>query len=134
LIGIFVLVLIPMAAQAQGPLTIYLPLVAALDEPTTGAVTHEVLVGPGTVFTPPQLEVQAGDTVRWVWEEAFHTVNSGEGGVSDGQFCSPDNQDCENNPTSPVGAVYERTFDSAGTFPYFCRVHPGMEGEVVVVP
>jgi plastocyanin len=36
-------------------------------------------------------------------------------------------------PTQRAGRV-ARTFATAGTFPYECRVHPGMIGEIVVVP
>jgi plastocyanin len=31
------------------------------------------------------------------------------------------------------GDDFEYRFDTAGTFPYFCTLHPSMTGEVVVV-
>jgi hypothetical protein len=31
-----------------------------------------------------------------------------------------------------AGTTYDYTFETTGTFPYFCLVHPWMEGEVVV--
>jgi plastocyanin len=103
-------------------------------EPAACGAVHVVQVGPGLAFTPAQIEIQAGDTVRWEWMEAFHTVNSGVNGVPDGSFCSPGNLSCDNNPTSPMGAVYEKMFDTPGTFPYYCRIHSGMEGVLVVFP
>jgi len=135
--GILILVFTPfggMTVEAQGNTAVFLPLVMDGGEHSPGAVTHVVQVGPGLTFSPARVEIQVGDTVRWEWAEAFHTVNSGVNGVSDGLFCSPNDQGCNNNPTSPMGAVYEKQFNTPGTFPYFCRIHPGMEGEVLVVP
>jgi len=120
--------------QAQQSITVYMPMVQLGGETVPGAVTQVVSVGPGLTFSPALGEIQAGDVVRWEWAEAFHTVNSGVNGVSDGLFCSPDDQNCDNNPASPMGAVYEKQFNTPGTFPYFCRIHPGMEGEIVVQP
>ena len=31
-------------------------------------------------------------------------------------------------------AKFEHTFSSAGTFPYFCEIHPGMTASVTVAP
>ena len=105
---------------------------------TPGAVpsTHTVMVGDGgaLVFTPADLTIQVGDTVRWVWGSSGHSVVSGTNGNANNQFCSPSNTGCDNPPLSSNGATYEHTFTQAGTFPYYCSVHfsLGMTGTITV--
>jgi plastocyanin len=101
------------------------------------STTFTVFVGQvGTTFSPSQLNIQAGDTVHWVWSTAGHNVTSGSNCTNDNLFCSPLNTNCGANPTSSAGAAYDRTFLSVGTFPYFCRPHClfGMTGTVIVGP
>jgi plastocyanin len=69
-------------------------------------------------FSPPAIEVPAGTTVTWRFEDGFvpHDV-AGDGWTSgepkrDGRFT--------------------HTFDRAGTYPYRCTVHDGMTGRVIV--
>jgi plastocyanin len=98
--------------------------------------THTVMVGPdGTlVFSPASLTIQVGDTVHWVWASPGHSVVSGTNGTADNQFCSPSNTSCDNPPLSNVGATFDHTFTTAGTFPYYCSVHftLGMTGTITV--
>jgi plastocyanin len=86
------------------------------------------------VFTPANLTIQVGDTVRWVWGSSGHSVVSGTNGNADNQFCSPSNTGCDNPPLSSSGATYEHTFTQAGTIPYYCSVHfsLGMTGTITV--
>jgi len=97
---------------------------------------HTVMVGDGgaLVFTPADLTIQVGDTVRWVWGSSGHSVVSGTNGNADNQFCSPSNTGCDNPPLSSKGTTYEHTFTQAGTFPYYCSVHftLGMTGTITV--
>ena len=84
-------------------------------------------------FKPAEIEVATGDTVTWVQKDAgAHTVTSGTieqggGGVTerpDDKFDSGD---------IATGKTYEFTFAVAGTYPYFCAIHPAtMRGEVRV--
>jgi plastocyanin len=101
-----------------------------------GARTHTVMVGPGgsLVFSPANLIIQVGDTVRWVWGSPGHSVVSGTGGNADNRFCSPSNTGCDNPPLSNSGVTYEHTFTQAGNFPYYCSVHfgLGMNGSIKV--
>jgi polyvinyl alcohol dehydrogenase (cytochrome) len=103
---------------------------------TLGTAAHTVMVGDGgaLVFTPANLTIQVGDTVRWVWGSSGHSVVSGTNGNADNQFCSPSNTGCDNPPLSSKGATYEHTFTQAGTFPYYCSVHfsLGMTGTIKV--
>jgi plastocyanin len=99
--------------------------------PSADVVTLE-----GLSFTPKQLTVAVGTTVRWANQDPVqHTVTSGtkgtEGvpGVSKGKNDRPDGVfDHELVPD----ASFSFTFDKPGTYDYFCRIHGGMTGTVVV--
>jgi plastocyanin len=87
-------------------------------------------------FTPKQVTIHVGDTVRWTWVSDVHTVTSGVNGVADGKFCSPKDTSCTTPVPSNTGFVYQHTFTQAGTYPYYCVYHfaKGMTGEVIVLP
>lgn len=84
-------------------------------------------------FRPKVLEVAPGTEVTWSQSDAgFHTVTSGTveqsgGGVTarpDGKFSSE---------RLATDQTYKFSFAEAGTYPYFCEVHPAtMTGEVRV--
>jgi plastocyanin len=100
----------------------------------TGQV-FDVAVGQnGFTFTPSTANISVGDTVRWTWFSNGHSVTSGDPCTADGQFCSPDNTNCDQAVLSNNGTVYEFTFAQAGTFNYFCAAHCilGMTGVVNV--
>jgi len=76
-------------------------------------------------YLPYETRITAGGTVSWINDDsAAHTVTSGTvtagvtGVFDSGIFMS--------------GSVYEFTFDDAGTYDYFCMVHPWMTGKVIV--
>jgi amicyanin len=73
------------------------------------------------VFEPKELVVTAGTTVTWVnADDVPHTVTS---------TASPR---LLNSKTLRAGDTFSYKFESAGTYDYFCKVHPGMTGKVVV--
>ena len=76
-------------------------------------------------FEPFALDAHTGQTVSWInLDGQGHTVASGvpsEG--PDGTFESP---------VVGEGDTYEHTFDTAGTFEYFCTLHPWMVGIITV--
>jgi len=76
-------------------------------------------------YTPDSLEIRVHDTVIWSNDDtAAHTVSSGDAtGGADGKFDSG---------LFMSGNTFTQTFDEAGTYPYFCMVHPWMTGQVVV--
>lgn len=107
---------------------------------TSGQTTHTVELE-GMRFTPADIAIDVGDTVRWVWISGFHNVESGVAtggtGVHDGNFRS-------GNPTGTVGTTFELLFDTAfidanpmpgDKYPYYCIVHAGlnMVGAVTVL-
>ena len=78
-----------------------------------------------TCFIPSTVVITAGGTITWEnTDNAAHTASSGtpEGGP-DGVFDSS---------LMMVNGSFSFTFDSAGTYPYFCMVHPWMQGTVIV--
>jgi plastocyanin len=93
------------------------------------ATTHTVVVAPGgkDVFDPVSLTINVGDTVKWTFQEDFHTVtsSSGNGCSSSGLFDSG---------VLNSGNQFSFTFNNAGTFNYMCLPHceMGMKGVVVV--
>jgi len=78
-----------------------------------------------TCFIPSTATIDVGGTVTWEnTDNAAHTASSGtpEGGP-DGVFDSS---------LMMVNGSFSFTFDSAGTYPYMCMVHPWMQGTVIV--
>ncbi len=75
-------------------------------------------------FQPASRAVNVGDVVRWTFAGDPHTVTSGTPGAPDGRFDSG-----IKNP----GESFQVTFDAAGTYRYFCQIHPEqMVGTIVV--
>ena len=71
-------------------------------------------------FGPSTLTVPAGTTVTWInQDDVPHTVVSAEGK----EFKSP---------PLDTDEKFSYTFTKAGTFTYFCSVHPKMTGKVIV--
>ena len=76
-------------------------------------------------FVPDTVTVSVGGTVTWTNNDAAaHTVTSGT--ASDGPNGTFDSSIFMSKKT------FEHTFDDAGTYDYFCVVHPWMTGKVVV--
>lgn len=74
-------------------------------------------------YDPSPIEVSAGDTVTWTNDDGVaHTVTAGTPEAPGDTF----------DEKVDAGASAEVTFDEAGTFSYFCAIHPTMTGEVVV--
>lgn len=74
-------------------------------------------------FRPETIEVGAGTTVSWTNEDGVgHTVTAGTPDAVDDTFDEP----------VDAGQTVEIAFDEAGTFDYFCAIHPTMTGQVVV--
>ena len=69
-------------------------------------------------FTPPAIQVTAGTTVTWSFDDRFvpHDV-TGDGWTS-------------GDPKS--SGTFTHTFDRPGTYDYRCTLHDGMDGRVVV--
>ena len=80
----------------------------------------------GKFFVPATLTVSTGTTVTWTnGDSTLHTVTSGsaESGNSGTEFDSS---------YLAAGKTFQHQFGTAGTFDYYCTLHPWMKGEVVV--
>lgn len=104
--------------------------------PTPTTPTNTVKVGfGGTNYSPQQITIHVGETVHWTWSGSNHTVTSGTAPNADNLFCSPNDMNCGTANPSNAGATYDHTFNSQGTFQYFCKIHgAAMTGSVVVQP
>jgi plastocyanin len=72
-------------------------------------------------FSPSSLTINVGDTVTWTnMDSAPHTVTVSSGPVkfSSGNLAK--------------GQSFSYTFTKAGTYKYYCAVHPDMTGTVIV--
>ena len=74
-------------------------------------------------YDPETLDITVGTTVAWDNADITHTVSSGKAPETDGIFDSE---------LMEFGDVFEFTFTDAGTFDYFCTLHPWMVGTVNV--
>ncbi|HWC08968.1 MAG TPA: cupredoxin family copper-binding protein [Solirubrobacterales bacterium] len=71
-------------------------------------------------YQPEPVVVAAGGKVTWQNEDsAPHTATADDGTFDTG--------------TLDKGKLKSETFKEAGTFPYFCEIHPTMHGTVEVV-
>jgi amicyanin len=71
-------------------------------------------------FTPATLTVPAGTTVTWVnQDDVPHNIVSSEGKTL-------------KSPVMDTDGKFSYTFTTAGTYPYYCGIHPKMTGKVVV--
>ena len=75
-------------------------------------------------YIPFKVTVHPKDKVVWSNDDtAAHTVTSGMPGTPDGKFDSS---------LFMAGTTFSHTFDTLGEYPYFCVVHPWMQGSVLV--
>lgn len=73
----------------------------------------------GTTFAPGDLQLQVGDTVTFVNDDAIaHTATADDGTFDSG--------------TMEPGATFAFTAEKAGTISYLCEFHPGMTGTITV--
>ncbi len=88
-------------------------------EPAGGPKTWDVDIISFT-FSPNELTIRVGDTVRWTNRDSVnHTTTSDDGTTWDSDFLGKDQS-------------FSFTFTSVGTFPYHCSPHPFMTGTITV--
>lgn len=73
------------------------------------------------LFVPATVTIAAGGTVTWTNNDTvIHTATATDSSWDSGFMAK-------------AGGTYQRTFPTAGTYPYLCTLHPEMVGTVVVV-
>jgi plastocyanin len=74
-------------------------------------------------YAPQTITIKAGDTLTWTNVDTTpgngHTVTSSGRGPLKSQSLSQ-------------GGTFSYTFATAGTYPYYCAIHPDMTGTVTV--
>ena len=70
-------------------------------------------------YTPAKITAHVGDTVEWKNADfVAHTATATEGPF---------------DVMIPAGATRRLLLKTAGSFPYYCRFHPNMKGELDVM-
>lgn len=112
ILGVVALLIVGTLASVS-PILLRLLADPAGGEPVTGVSEIDVV---DTAFTPPVVEVPAGTELTWTFtgEEEHNVV--GDGFTSDVQS----------------SGTFAHTFAQAGSYPYRCTLHVGMEGRVEV--
>jgi plastocyanin len=115
-------------ALAVGLISLYVDTTAIFAQTTT---TISMVPGSSApkpdnkYYDPSPANVAVGTTVTFVNDDAtLHTAvsgtaDSGPSGVFDSGYLAK-------------GKSFQHTFDKAGTFDYYCTLHPFMVGQVVV--
>jgi len=86
---------------------------------TASAETIDVAIE-GFAFTPNDLTISVGTTVRWTNNDAApHTSTS-------------DDMTTWDSGTLTTGQDWSFTFTEAGAFPYHCEIHPSMTANITV--
>jgi len=94
-------------------------------DPETGAsappqATKAEVVIDNFNFSPKTSAVPVGATVRWINHDSVpHLIMS-----ADNQF--------QKSPVLKAGQSFSLTFGSAGSYAYFCSIHPRMTGQIIV--
>lgn len=113
--------------QTDQPTTTDTPTTSENNTGTTASpsASAESITIADFAFAPSTLTVKRGTKVTWVNKDSVvHTVEP-ESGSPAGAPKSSGNLN--------TNSEYSFTFDTVGTFNYYCGPHPSMKGKVVVV-
>ncbi len=123
------LIAVSLAATILGPYKAHPAFAATVDVSIPKGASTNHMNG----FDPKEINIKVGDTVKWTNNDiALHTVTSGKDRSDPNK-----GKDFNSGLTFPdvlttAGRTFQHTFTTAGTFPYFCQVYPGMVGKVIV--
>ncbi len=97
---------------------------------TSGAPAAATVTVSPNKFEPQEVTIKVGQSVAWRFTGGTHNVVGGTNCAAD----TSANKFRSGDPQS--GGSFEKKFDTAGTFDYFCEPHcsVGMTGKVIVTP
>jgi LysM repeat protein len=112
---------------SSGYSTVPAPMATPTAPPTGGATAAVTLRN--IAYNPNSITIHVGTKVTWTNGESSaipHTVTSGTPGAPSGTF--------DSGTLNPANS-FQFTFNTTGTFAYFCRIHgAAMTGTVNVIP
>lgn len=114
-------------------LVVFVVLLGIMTVSPAQAADHTVTMS-GSQYQPQQVTIDLGDRVRWVNNESTrHSVTSDDRDFDSSPDCSAASLD----QCMGQGDSFIVTFNGAGTFRYFCKIHGaatgvGMSGTVTV--
>ncbi|MDO8740748.1 MAG: cupredoxin family copper-binding protein [Candidatus Woesearchaeota archaeon] len=92
-------------------------------EQQTSAATNINIEIKNFAFSPQAITIKKGSTVTWEqMDSAPHTATS---------TSSPSGAAFDSG-TLNKGASWSHTFNTAGTYEYYCAIHPNMKGKIIV--
>jgi plastocyanin len=92
------------------------PSVTASDQSSTAAAEVKI---DNFVFGPQTITVPVGTTVTWTNKDDIPHTSVSTDGVFKSKVLDTDEK-------------FSYTFTKAGTYPYYCTIHPKMTGQIVV--
>jgi plastocyanin len=92
------------------------PSVKANDQPSAGSAAVKI---DNFVFGPQTITIAVGTTVTWTNSDDIPHTSVSTDGVFKSKVLDTDEK-------------FSYTFTKAGTYPYYCTIHPKMTGTVVV--
>jgi plastocyanin len=101
--------------RARFTATLFAGALALSASGTALAGVDATIRGSGTSWNPTRVTIGTGDTVRWKAVGSTHTVTSYGGGWS-------------KDTRITAGEATRRTFNSTGTFKFYCRIHGNVSG------
>jgi plastocyanin len=123
----------PKQTPTEGPTE--MPAAEPTETPTPELPSNpdqRVAVGDGLNFDPESFEISVGDTVLWEWVGSGHNIKFDDGGVPEGTDWT--GTEAARTTTFGEGHVHFHTFETAGTYDYYCVPHrsTGMEASFTV--
>ena len=116
---------------------------AAAEAAAAGPQTHSVsipmdsgisqdCVKTDECYIPYEVTINVGDTITWINDDELpHTVTAGDLEV-DKEIVGTDYPNGFDSSIVLKDGTFSHTFETAGTYPYLCIVHPWMVGNVIV--
>lgn len=120
LIGVLVTFIALSGCTSYGPSSAP-PSATPVQVPGTPTVSIE-----NFTFNPASITVPKGTTVTWVNQDSadHQIVNDAKDSIGQGALFT--------SSSLPKGSSYSFRFDTPGTYPYHCSIHPSMKGTVIV--